>query len=49
MFAICMIAILHACFHTVLFFEKLIYDGFKKLPPFDCTQERYQSIELQQA
>jgi hypothetical protein len=48
-FIICMIVLLGVCFFLVFWFENLIYDFEKRLPPFDCSSELYTNIGIGQA
>lgn len=41
--------ILAVCFGSVLMFETLIYDWEKRLPPYNCKAERFQSLTSEKA
>lgn len=48
-FLLSLISLFAICFYTVFYFENLIYDAEKRLPPFDCTTSIYQNVNENEA
>ena len=48
-FLVSLAALFAVCFSTVFYFEDLIYEAEKRLPPFDCTTSTYENVQQNEA